>query len=410
LSGSQIVPRPTYEEFVGFLRSALHYLYDPVHLRRSPLVDLFGRSTAPDRAAALQRILTETIRSIKPSEVEPPQSAAWHIYDTLSLQYIRQFDRNVVANQLGISDRQLRRVQRLALEAMAQQLWQQFELDALLDTPLISPGLSDKTQALNTELGWLKADESVELDTVQETFRTIESLVQPLSTNWKTSVKIDILSGLEDIPVPQMALRSILLTILNALIPCAAGGHIEVNVSRDVTYIQTRIHCAPITSQEGLDSDFVTARQVAEFYKASLTIGQNAREFNAQLAILAPKQILILVVDDNADWLEMLKRYAVGTRYRVVTTRDPRGAAALAEKIQPALILLDVMMPNVDGWQVLSEIRQNQMIHTIPIVVCTVLPLADLSLSLGVNAFLQKPITQGQFLELLDQLTKTITD
>jgi len=63
-------------------------------------------------------------------------------------------------------------------------------------------------------------------------------------------------------------------------------------------------------------------------------------------------------------------------------------------------------MPNIDGWQVLSELRQSPATHRIPIVVCTVLPLADLALSLGVNAFLQKPVTQDQFLGILDRLVK----
>ena len=46
--------RLTYDQFVEYLRSALHYLYDPVHLRRSPLIDLLGLTGEFDRAAALQ--------------------------------------------------------------------------------------------------------------------------------------------------------------------------------------------------------------------------------------------------------------------------------------------------------------------------------------------------------------------
>jgi CheY-like chemotaxis protein len=95
----------------------------------------------------------------------------------------------------------------------------------------------------------------------------------------------------------------------------------------------------------------------------------------------------------------------VGTRYRVITTRDPRSASILAEKVQPATIFLDVMMPGVDGWQVLSELRQAVATHSIPVVVCTVLPLADLAISLGVNEFLQKPVTQNQFLAAVERLT-----
>ena len=119
----------SYEQFVGLLRSALHYLYDPVHLRRSPLVDLLGLAGEFDRAAALQRTLVAAIRDLKPPDDESPQSRAWRIYDTLSLHYVRQLGREAVANQLGISERQMRREQRLAIEALAQHLWHSPQLE-----------------------------------------------------------------------------------------------------------------------------------------------------------------------------------------------------------------------------------------------------------------------------------------
>jgi CheY-like chemotaxis protein len=61
------------------------------------------------------------------------------------------------------------------------------------------------------------------------------------------------------------------------------------------------------------------------------------------------------------------------------------------------------MMPGMDGWEVLSQIRQNPLISTIPVVVVSILPQESLALSMGANAFLQKPISQNDFLNLLNQ-------
>ncbi len=108
----------TFDRFVGDLRSALHYLYDPDQLRRSSLASLFGVSGF-DAAAALQRILTDAVEALQPGADEPPQSRAWRIYDALVYRYVRRFERDVVADQLGISGRQLRREQRAALEVLA---------------------------------------------------------------------------------------------------------------------------------------------------------------------------------------------------------------------------------------------------------------------------------------------------
>ena len=92
----------TYEQSVTYLRSALHYLFDPVHLRRSPLVALLGLSDEFDQAAALRQLLTTAIRSLKPDDDEPPQPRAWRIYDTLNLQYVRQLDRDAVATSQAV--------------------------------------------------------------------------------------------------------------------------------------------------------------------------------------------------------------------------------------------------------------------------------------------------------------------
>ena len=115
----------THNQFVALLRSALHYLYDPVHLRRSPLVEVLALSSEFDQAAALQQTLIAAIREMKPSDDEAPHSSAWRIYDTLNMQYVRQLGRDDVATQLGISERQMRREQRSAIEALAQHLWRQ---------------------------------------------------------------------------------------------------------------------------------------------------------------------------------------------------------------------------------------------------------------------------------------------
>lgn len=406
---------PPYEEFVAFLRSALHYLYDPVHLRRSQLVEYLGQGSAPDRAAALQRILTESINSLKPSEDEPPQSTAWTIYDILNLQYVRQYERNVVASQLGISERQLRREQRLALEALAQHLWQKFNLSAACSDALrvaAGPGEpsveppAESSSGLSTELDWLKSSPIEELGALKEILQSVQTLANPLAEQWEVTLQLNIDPLLEEAPIPQASFRSILLTILNAMIPRAEKGTVEIGATRSGPKIQIHIASANIraTSETLKDeSSLDTVRQLAAFYGAGLEIHYAPPLFRANLHFAFPEQIPILVIDDNGDWLEMLKRYVVGTRYQVITTRDSRAAAALAEKIQPAVIFLDVMMPNVDGWQVLSELRQLQATHRIPLVVCTVLPLADLALSLGVNVFLQKPITQEQFLHTIQE-------
>lgn len=400
----------TYEQFVLYLRSALHYLYDPVHLRSSPLVELLQLTHEFDTAAALQQRLTAAIRQLKPAEEEPPQSRAWRVYDTLTFHYVRQLSREVVATQLGISERQLRREQRVALEVLAQQLWPQIDHNvhaSALSTAEASPG-AEVGQALSEELVWLKKSAAEPPTPLGETLQTVQTLAQPLAQQWQVPLVVDVAPSVAALPVAPLGLRSILLTLLSVALPQAGQEPVVLTALRAGDTIEVMVTCradpeGQTVLGEKEQTSLQTAQTLAVFYEAQLTFVTAPEEgFAATLILAAPEQIPVLVIDDNTDWLALQQRYAVGSRYQVIGTNEPETAHHLAEKVQPAVILLDVMMQNVDGWQVLSELRQDPLTAQIPIVVCTILPVGELALSLGASAFLQKPVTQQQFLQALD--------
>jgi CheY-like chemotaxis protein len=406
----------SYEQFVVYLRSALHYLYDPVHLRRSPLVGLLGLANEFDRAAALQHTLVAAIRALKPADDEPAQSRSWRIYDTLSLQYVRQLDREAVANQLGISDRQMRREQRSAIEALAQNLWQSLQLDAALRAG--EPDVPGATSTVQTPLNVdpngeqpaaIQAVPSELRVPLGEALENVRSLAFPLAQQVNVPLEIYLTAGLVALPVSPMPLRTILLTVLTIAIPLAGNGSVVMTASRRDEEIAVAVTCSDLLAAQAPLPDkelarLLTAQEQAAFYDARLEIADPAQAgLSVTLLLPAPEQAIVLVVDDNADWLELVQRYAAGSPYQVVTTRSPESACDSAGKLQPSLIVVDVMMHNVDGWQVLSELRHDPATSHIPVIVCTVLPLEEMALALGANAFLQKPVSQQQFLQALDR-------
>jgi CheY-like chemotaxis protein len=133
----------------------------------------------------------------------------------------------------------------------------------------------------------------------------------------------------------------------------------------------------------------------------TLTAGRQA--FAATLTIPAAGQLPVLAIDDNADTLRLLQRYTSVTRYRLIGTQEPEQALELATKLAPQIIVLDVMMPQVDGWRVLERLRQHPHTEHIPIVVCTILAQEELAFSLGASGFIRKPIARRAFLAALDQ-------
>ncbi|MEZ4618085.1 MAG: response regulator [Caldilineaceae bacterium] len=334
--------------------------------------------------------------------------------------------RTALADQLGISERQLRREQRVALEVLAQQLHASLEqpLSARMDAdapPIDEPtaaagkrtvgGGLDETaaeadQTLSAELLWLKRHAAEGPIALGDALATVQALVHPLARQWQVPVQLDIAPALAAYPVPPLLLRSILPTVLTVAIPRAGQQPVTIAATQVAAYLTVSVIShdpdpATPLSAKALAS-LQTAETVAHFHGAELTIDQRPTgEFVATLSLPLPEQIPILVIDDNADWLALQQRYVVGSRYQVTGTTDSVTAATLAAQHQPALILLDVMMQQVDGWQILSDLRHEPATATIPIIVCTILPVADLAFALGATAFLQKPVTQEQYMQAL---------
>jgi len=137
--------------------------------------------------------------------------------------------------------------------------------------------------------------------------------------------------------------------------------------------------------------------------EGTLTVSDAEGVFKAALTLPASEQLPVLVIDDNADTLQLLRRYAAGTRYCLYALQNPEQAMSLVEKHAPKIIVIDVMMPHIDGWKLLAQLRQHPLSEHIPILVCTILPQEEMALSLGASGFMQKPLTRQAFLDALDR-------
>ena len=117
----------------------------------------------------------------------------------------------------------------------------------------------------------------------------------------------------------------------------------------------------------------------------------------------------VLMIDDNADALQLLQRYLSNSRYHFVGTQDPQRGLAMAEEQAPQIIVLDVMMPERDGWTVLGQLREHPKTHDIPVIVCSILSQEQLALTLGAAQFLRKPVTRQALLSALDHQIEPAT-
>lgn len=108
---------------------------------------------------------------------------------------------------------------------------------------------------------------------------------------------------------------------------------------------------------------------------------------------------LILAVDDNEENLLLVEEYLLDWGYRVVLARDGQEAIERFEATQPSLIILDVMMPNVDGYEACRVIKRTAEGRGVPIVMLTALTGAEekiQALECGADDFLTKPINREE--------------
>jgi signal transduction histidine kinase/CheY-like chemotaxis protein len=112
---------------------------------------------------------------------------------------------------------------------------------------------------------------------------------------------------------------------------------------------------------------------------------------------------VVLVIDDDPTALDLLERTLEGAGVRVVKASDGREALNLARSLQPAAITLDVLMPGMDGWEVLNELKADAATADIPVIIVTMTTDRHLGYALGATEFLTKPVRRDQLVTLLDR-------
>jgi len=108
------------------------------------------------------------------------------------------------------------------------------------------------------------------------------------------------------------------------------------------------------------------------------------------------------VVDDNDDVTHCYERYAQGTRYQIVAAHEGRAVMEIVDSLRPDAIILDVMLPDMDGWELLVALHASPATQVIPVIICSVVREAELALALGAALYVPKPIRRPDFLQALD--------
>jgi CheY-like chemotaxis protein len=398
--------------FLQELHAALASLYNPAALSRSPLAGWLGLDAKPDPARALRQSLTEAIDSLRPAEGSPRGSKHWRACQILRQRFVEQQTQRAVADHVSLSLRQLQREEKAALELLGECLWESRQLESRVKAPAASPlpeadggAPQEDWEALKDGIPFQRAD-------LAEILRdTLDTLRGALDEN---RVSVECAAASQPIVARVALLRQVLLNVFNVAMRTAPGGRIQVG--NESLPGQAAIHitataatAAPAAPAAHPDPDGLRlARAFAGLCGGSVRVrpeppGGREEAFAATVTLPVGDMVRVLVVDDHPDALRLYQRFLSNSRYAFWGARDAAQALALARDISPQVIVLDIMMPDTDGWALLGQLHVLPWTQHVPVIVCSITPQEALALSLGAKAFLRKPVTQAGLLSALDR-------
>jgi GAF domain-containing protein/DNA-binding response OmpR family regulator/CHASE3 domain sensor protein/anti-sigma regulatory factor (Ser/Thr protein kinase) len=109
----------------------------------------------------------------------------------------------------------------------------------------------------------------------------------------------------------------------------------------------------------------------------------------------------VLVIDDEAAVRDLMQRFLVKEGFRVITAAGGEEGLRQARDLRPDAITLDVMMPGLDGWAVLSALKADPRTADIPVIVLTIVDDRNLGYALGASEYLTKPIDRERLVSVL---------
>ena len=153
-----------------------------------------------------------------------------------------------------------------------------------------------------------------------------------------------------------------------------------------------------VDSQEGRGSSFTVRLPTAPAARP-----EAGPEDEAVAAPAEEGRDLVLVIDDDANQRDLLSRFLTREGFGVQVAADGRKGLALARALRPRAILLDVMMPGVDGWSVLSQLKADPELSAVPVVMVTSVDQRNLAASLGAADYMMKPVRWDRFSQVMDR-------
>jgi len=114
----------------------------------------------------------------------------------------------------------------------------------------------------------------------------------------------------------------------------------------------------------------------------------------------------ILAIDDNPEILSLYERYLKPHGYDVYSLTNPEEVLEIAKKIHPFAVLVDIMMPQKDGWSVVKDLKSDPLTQYIPVIIASIVEEKERGIKLGAADYLVKPFLQEDLVNAIERLNQ----
>ncbi len=394
----------TFDAFVEELQVALVRLYDPGFRPSSAFVEvLFGDGVADSQAWA--QGLLAAIARMEPSPVVPAAARARRLFQVLNLRYVQRLTQEETAERLHITSRHVRREQNDAVTGLGQILWQRRTpgLDSGEQAIFVTASAQaddDWSAQLHQELTALQRHVPEGTADVGEVLSRIVDLLTPVFASSGVTLRLNTPDRNAMAAAHPSGLRQLLVRCLTEWVRHLEGGEIEGSV-RSTTAEVLILLTGSRASIDHLRQDGLV-QALLQAYNSEIGFGLDAGRTTLTITLPAAPPVRVLVVDDNEDLLHFYRRYLQDTRFQITALTGGAALIETMESLHPDVIILDVMLPITDGWELLTELRQHWLGRTIPVIVCSVIQEEELALALGASAYLSKPVRRSSLINALN--------
>ena len=396
---------PEPHELEQELHDALSHLHDPGYVAPPLICSTLGCG-GDCGALTVQSALLRAIEDARPPTDIPPGSRARLAHEVLYSRYVLRLTQDETGERLHVSVTSVWRLQREAIHTLALTLRERSNrsLPSADETPhrdLAEAPLPDWRAQTRDELASLRAGAPDSVADVREAIDGVLELMAPLVEKRGKSMDVAYVQPDLMTAMHPTVLRQVLITALRTMAQHALPGVITLYAGLGDGSVSVSLSAA---IEDGYEAAFAElTQQPLAPGDVAIAVSVNGSQVFLELKLPAVGTCTVLVVDDNPDTVQFYRRATDGTNYQIVHCESGGPLFENVERSRPDIIVLDVMLPDVDGWELLTRLRQHPGMRTIPVVLCSVVREEELALALGATLFLSKPVGPREFVRALDQ-------